>query len=80
MAKVIGIRPTVYDFTDKSGREVHSEGFTFYTIYPQKDTEGSACEKIYLAGNKVDVMPAIGDEVEVAYNRFGKASGLKVVG
>ena len=77
MAKVIGMRPTVYDFKDKEGKQIYSEGFTFYISYPQKDTEGVACDKVYLSNSKFNELPNIGDEIEIFYNRFNKPAGFR---
>lgn len=80
MAKVIGIKPTVFDFTDKNGKKVNSEGLTLYLTYESKSVEGLACESVYLSNAKLNGYDAyLGDEVEVLYNKFGKASGIRLV-
>lgn len=80
MAKVIGFKPTVFDFTDKTGKKVHSEGFTLYLTYTSKSTEGLACESCYLSNEKLNgYVPYLDEEIEVLYNKFGKASGIRLI-
>lgn len=80
--KIIGIKPTVYDFVDKSGRQIHSEGVTLFLSNPmtRPGCVGVSAESVYLSSTKLgSYAPAIGDEVEIFYNRFGKVSAIQPV-
>lgn len=78
--KVVGIKSSSFEGSD--GKEVR--GTNFYFTYPLAGKgDGEGTDRVYLTEKRLselDFSPAIGDEVEVEYNRYGKASGLRLVG
>ncbi len=74
--KVVGIRHL--DFTGNDGRAV--KGTQFFLSEPMEaPAQGVSTEKAFLkpdALNNMGFMPKLGDEVEVRYNKYGKASAL----
>lgn len=81
MPKIIGIA-NLY-FTPKDS-ETPVEGSTIYITNPipaQRGT-GSSAEHFFLSKAKLaalDFTPAVGMEVEVLYNRFGKVGTLRLL-
>lgn len=79
--KVVGIRSS--SFKGKDGEAVR--GTNFYFIYPLEKGkgEGEGTDRVYLTEGRLselDFIPTIGDEVAVEYNRYGKASGFRLIG
>lgn len=81
MAKIIGIATT--SFTPKDST-TPIEGTTVYTteaIDPKSGT-GSKGDKFFLTRAKLsalDFTPAVGQDVEVLYNKFGKVATLRLL-
>ena len=77
MYEVIGIQHRKY--TNKQGREV--EGYSLFVTYEEKEVNGLACLREWVA---TDVMEdsgiAVGDSVELNYNRYGRICSIKPVG
>lgn len=77
--KVIGFR--YVDFTGQDGRPVR--GMSLYLSQQiSKNGSGEAAEKVFLSErllNVLSVTPALGDEVEPVYNRFGKVVDIRPV-
>ena len=81
MAKLIGIVPT--SFTPKDS-DTPIEGATYYTTEPidPKRGVGDKGDSFFMTKAKMaalDFTPAIGQEVEVLYNKFGKISTLRLL-
>lgn len=76
MSKIIGIRKL--DFTGSDGKPV--QGTQFFLSEPMDaPAEGVSTEKAFLKPDAVVALgfvPKLGDEVEVRYNKYGKASTL----
>lgn len=75
MAKIVGIRPC--SFKGDDGALV--EGVNYYLTEPLDKGEGLATDRVFFTVAKLATCgfkPALGDEVEVSYNRFGKPSGM----
>ncbi len=73
--EIIGIRPS--SFKAQDGTEV--QGSNIYVTYPLEQGTGYGSERIYMTQaklSKMDYKPAVGDEVEVIYNRFGKCERI----
>lgn len=78
--QIIGFKSKVYDFEDKTGKHVHSEGVQLFCVYPLSSGDGHGCEAVYLNSDKLaGYRPQIGDQIEVTYNRYGKPAGVKVL-
>lgn len=80
MAKIIGIAKT--EFTAKDGTQIR--GLTIHTTEPMdpKKGQGEVTDHFFLSAAKLaalDFTPAVGQEVDVLYNRFGKVSTLRLV-
>lgn len=78
--KIIGIEDT--SFTGKDGSPVN--GQTIHTTEPMnpKRGQGERTDHFFLSSAKladVNFTPAVGQTVEVLYNRYGKVSTLKLV-
>jgi hypothetical protein len=77
--KVIGFRNV--DFTGQDGRPVR--GLSLYLSKPiTKDGSGETVEKVFLSErilNSMEAIPALGEEVEPVYNRFGKVVEVRPV-
>ena len=74
--KVIGFQKI--DFKDqKTGNQV--QGYSlFVTSAPDNDKiVGTKCEKIFIASQYVDYVPALGDDIMILYNRYGKVSSIQ---
>lgn len=78
--KIVGCRD--YSFTDKnSGRPV--EGTTFFFLRDDQYVTGQVSGKMSVPRNRAATMaylPAVGDEVCVDYDRYGKPSRFTKVG
>lgn len=77
--KVIGFRNV--DFTGQDGRPVR--GMSLYLSQPiTKNGCGEAAEKVFLSErivNSMAAIPALGEEVEPVFNRFGKVVEVRPV-
>lgn len=81
MFEVIGFKRN--DFKSKDGTVI--TGYTIYIAYPVqgKDAEGLAVERQYISDKRLascNYTPAVGDKVQVGYNRFGKIVSIYKVG
>ena len=64
------------NFTPKDSDSV-IEGYNLYLTYEARDTAGYACERIFVSEYRLgEYVPALGDEVHVNYNRFGKVDSV----
>lgn len=78
--KILGIEST--SFTSKDGVKI--SGKTFFVTEPLSPNkgEGSSAERFFMSAAKLaalDFTPAVGQEVTVLYNRFGKVAALSLV-
>lgn len=78
--KVVGVKDTIYDFVDKAGRPVHSEGKTIYVEFESNKIVGIGCQAQYLSYEKLGGYdPQVGDNIEWLYNGFKKVVGVKLL-
>ena len=78
MAKIIGIRPS--EFKGDSGELI--TGKNFYVTYPLDKGTGLGADRVFITDKKISswgYQPAVGDEVKLEYNRFGRCSGMEKV-
>lgn len=74
--KVIGYQRS--RFTVKDTGEV-IEGYNLYLTEPREYVKGAACERVFLSLKKLDgYVPALDDELELVYNRFGRVDRVIV--
>ncbi len=76
MAKIIGIRPV--SFKGKDGSQV--SGTNIYLAEPLEKGEGFAADRVFITDDKLSewtYQPKVGDEVRLAYNRYGRCSGME---
>ena len=78
--KLIGIQTV--DYTNKNG--YHVVGYKLHTSIPAKtnDCIGEITDSIYVSEEvyaSCDQL-AVGDEIDVVYNKYGKAIGVTVIG
>lgn len=77
--KVVGIREVKYT-SKKTGNDVH--GYDLYVELPSSKVQGVMTDKLFLSDYIIDKnhgkMPALGDEVNVFYNRFGRIESYEV--
>lgn len=79
MAKIVGISNC--SFKGRDGTQVN--GSTIHTAEPidPKRGQGEATDHFFFSAVKLaalDFTPAVGQEVEVLYNRYGKVSALRL--
>lgn len=51
-------------------------GWNIYVQYEDKKVTGYKCERLYLNDGKCDYTPALGDRINVIYNRYGKVDSI----
>lgn len=70
LKEIVGMRP--YDFKDsRTGEPV--QGYNIYLQWAEDGVAGMRCEAVSVTMKKLDGYdPALGDEVRVGYNRYGK--------
>lgn len=77
MAKVIGIKNVDY-VSKKTGKSV--VGITLYLTEPAGDVKGMSCDSVYVSSASHAYedakLCALGDNVEVGYNKFGQICSL----
>lgn len=75
--EIVGVKKT--SFTAKDTGDVIS-GYNIYCLYDVRGVEGRACERLFVTSAKLgQYVPAVGDVVEVVYNRFGKVASVTLV-
>lgn len=76
MYNCVGIERRQY--VNKQGRNV--SGYNLYFTYEKKGTDGLACFQEWCSDGVVqDSGIAVGDTVEIFYNRYGKVESLRIV-
>lgn len=69
--EIVGIRP--YNFKDRETGDL-VEGYSIYLQWVEDGVAGVRCEAVSISMKKLDGYdPALGDEVRVGYNKYGKA-------
>lgn len=59
------------------------EGMYIYVSFENNRTTGTACDRLYVSRQRLDesgYYPSLGDEIEPLYNRYGKITGIRVIG
>ena len=78
--KLIGIQRV--DYTNKNG--YHILGYKLHTSYPAKtkDAIGEITEAVFVSDPIFATCDqlAVGDEISIAYNKYGKVSAVSVIG
>ena len=78
--KLIGIQRV--DYTNKNG--YHILGYKLHTSTPAKtnDSIGEITDAVYVCDQVFATCDniAVGDEISIAYNKFGKVSAVSVIG
>lgn len=77
--KVIGFRKS--EFKGDDGNMV--KGMNIFVTFPSEKGEGEECERTYLTEKRlaeIGYKPTVGDEIKPEYNRYGKVSGLELLG
>lgn len=76
MYEVVGIEHREYD--NKAGK--HVTGYNLYVTYNKVGVEGIACMSEWVRPEIVDASPfAVGDKVNIFYNRYGRVEAISVV-
>ena len=78
--KLIGIQRV--DYTNKNG--YHILGYKLHTSTPAKtnDSIGEITDAVFVSDQVFTTCDqlAVGDEISIAYNKYGKVSAVSVVG
>ena len=80
MATIIGWFST--SFTGQDGVTVEGQTLFVTEVIDPKRGEGVSAERIFLSKAKLaalDFTPAVGQEVEIFYNRYGKVASLALI-
>lgn len=76
MYNVIGLEHRQY--TNKQGRQV--SGYNLYVTYDKDNMDGIACFSEWCSDALIqDSGIAVGDNVELLYNRFGRVESVRIV-
>ena len=75
--EIVGLRHSKW--TPKDGnREI--SGYSLHLTEDREDVNGLAVERAFVQDSKLgDYVPALGDVVNLIYNRFGKVDGIRLV-
>ena len=78
--KLIGIQRV--DYTNKNG--YHVLGYKLHTVIPAKfgDAVGEITDAVFVSDQVFATCDhlAVGDEISIAYNKYGKVSAVSVIG
>lgn len=74
--KVIGYRKV--SFTDQKTQK-RVEGFSLFLVKPGEGEgmTGDEAQKIFISSEYVSYVPALGDFVQLIYNKYGKISSIQ---
>ena len=78
--KVIGFADR--SFTGKDSGELINGMYIFVT-FEDKRTTGLVCDRIFISRQRLDqcgYSPSLDDDIELLYNRYGKISGIRLIG
>lgn len=81
MSKIIGIAQSKFK-PDDSETFITGENIYVTDKLDPKRGEGESAERFFLTSTKLatlDFTPAVGQEVEVLYNRYGKVSTMRLL-
>lgn len=76
--EIVGVRRVEYT-SKKSGLPV--KGYEIHTEEQRKDVTGVATDRIFVGEDKAKncgFMPQVGQEIEIAYNRYGSVQSVEV--
>lgn len=76
MYEVVGFQSVNY--TNKNGVQI--DGIKIFCCYEDSKIEGMGCIDFYISRDKLSFNLALGDEIEVFYNRYGKVDRIIVEG
>lgn len=76
--EVVGFRKVSFQ-DEKTNKNVN--GYTlFLERRPEAESiEGMECQKLFFSSDYVSYKPAVGDTVEIQYNRYGKIGAIKAI-
>jgi len=75
--EIVGLKHSKWKPKD-SDREI--SGYSLHLTEDREDVDGLAVERAFIQDSKLeDYVPALGDVVNLIYNRFGKVDGLRLV-
>ena len=80
MSKIIGFEHK--SFTTKEGDTIEGTSIFIADKIPPQRGEGCMGDRNFLSKNKLNdlpFVPAVGMEVEVLYNKFGKVSTIRLI-
>ena len=78
--KVIGFSDRSFTSKDTG---VLIEGMNIFVTYENKSTTGLACDRFFISRHRLDACdysPSLDDEIDLLYNRYGKISGIRLIG
>lgn len=75
--EIVGLKHSKWTPQD-SGREI--SGYSLFMTEEREDVDGLAVERAFITDAKLKgYTPALGDVVNLIYNRFGKVDGVRLV-
>ena len=78
--KVIGFSERSFTAKDTGALIV---GMYIFVTYENKHTTGLACDRFFISRQRLeacDYFPSLDDDIELLYNRYGKISGIRLIG
>lgn len=78
--KIIGFSES--SFTDKDTGAL-IEGMNIFVTFENKSTTGLACDRFFVSQKRLvdcGYFPSLDDDIELVYNRYGKISGIRLIG
>lgn len=76
--KVVGFKGL--DFKTKDGQQI--SGVKLFLEYQEDKTNGVCTDSAFLSDRRLeecDYIPAVGDEIELMYNRYGKITTIRIL-
>lgn len=75
---IVGVRKVDY-VSKKTGNPV--KGYNLYCTFRDAHVDGVCAESVYINVNVAgDYVPAVGDHIQILYNRFGSVSAVQFIG
>lgn len=78
--QVVGMRSVSFK-DEKDGRQI--SGVSLYCLLDHPQVEGKMADKVFISSQRLQdlpYMPAVGEEVWVDYDRYGKVSRFQQLG
>lgn len=76
MISVVGFRKKSFSFND--GNSV--SGYELHLLSEDSNVTGNAVERVFVSDQKLGAyVPALGDSIDIRYNRFGKVQSVELV-